>query len=209
AKVIRLSHPLDFYMSGLCAAGTGAYLDEISRIENISVAEFGRIGGGYLEKYLQMLPSEDPLPMEEFSSVCTVFAKSSYIKKKALLSLEERAAAICWAQGKQIYNSMIQSLRDYTGSISFQGGVSFNHGVRLSLNHLLKQGRDASSGAEQVLIIPQIDDYRDAEGNKKQVSHLMGALGAAFLGKEHVELRKGVINPNFAKSIESRRDRVL
>ncbi len=88
----------DFAMNSVCAAGTGAYLDEISRVEQMSVSEFGDIGGRYIERYLNSLGDDEPLPLEEFSSICTVFTKSSYVKKKGSLTLPERVAAICWAQ---------------------------------------------------------------------------------------------------------------
>jgi len=188
SKVIKLSHPLEFHMSGLCAAGTGAYLDEISKVENLDVEEFGRLGGQYIQKYIDSFNSDNPLKIEEFSSVCTVFTKSSYVKKKSQLTLEERAAAICWAQGKQIYNTVIHNLRGYCGKISFQGGVSFNLGVRLALDHFFKEGQGLTADDESVLIVPEIKGYCDEEGHLKPVSHLMGALGAALLGKEYMEI---------------------
>lgn len=189
-KVIRLANPLDFHMSGLCAAGTGTYLDEISRAEGISVAEFGEIGGLYIRRYLESLSSAKPLPMEEFSSTCTVFTKSSYVRKKGTLSLDERVAAICWAQAKQIYNTVIPSLRGYSGRISFQGGVSFNLGVRLGLDHLLREGLGAPADSGPILVIPEIADYRDRDGKPRPVAHLMGALGAALLSREYDRLGK-------------------
>lgn len=189
-KVIRLANPLDFHMSGLCAAGTGAYLDEISRAEGISVAEFGEIGGQYIRKYLDSLSSDAPLPIEEFSSTCTVFTKSSYVRKKGTLSLEERIAAICWAQAKQIYNTVIPSLRGYSGRISFQGGVSFNLGVRLGLDYLLRKGLGVPADAGPILVIPEIATYCDGDGEPRPVAHLMGALGAALLSREYDQLGK-------------------
>lgn len=189
-KVIRLANPLDFHMSGLCAAGTGTYLDEISRAEGISVADFGEIGGQYIRKYLDSLSTPQPLPLEEFSSTCTVFTKSSYVRKKGTLSLEERVAAICWAQAKQIYNTVIPSLRGYSGRISFQGGVSFNLGVRLGLDYLLRKGLGAQADSGPILVIPEIATYRDRDGKPRPVAHLMGALGAALLGREYDQLGK-------------------
>ncbi len=185
SKVIRLSSLIDFQMSGLCAAGTGAYLDEISRVEQMSVSEFGDIGGRYIERYLNSLGDDEPLPLEEFSSICTVFTKSSYVKKKGSLTLPERVAAICWAQAKQIYNTVMPNLRDYSGRVSFQGGVSFNSGVRLGLDHLLKKGWKLSDDSPPVLVVPELRDYRDQAGRSKPVSHLMGALGAALLAREN------------------------
>ena len=193
SKAIRLSNPLEFHMSGLCAAGTGAYLDEIAKVESIDVSEFANMGGQYIRRYIESVDTDEPLSIEEFSSVCTVFTKSSYVKKKSQLTLEERAAAICWAQGKQIYNTVIHSLRDHHDKISFQGGVSFNLGVRLTLDYLFKKGRGLSHDAESVLIIPEIENYCDERGQKKPVSHLMGALGAALLAKEYVEIAKGEV----------------
>lgn len=186
SKVIRMSSMIDFQMSGLCAAGTGAYLDEISRVEKLSVSDFGKIGGAYIERYLASLADDKPIPLEEFSSICTVFTKSSYVKKKGLLTLPERVAAICWAQAKQIYNTVMPNLRDYSGRVSFQGGVSFNSGVRLGLDHLLKKGWNLPHHAEPILVIPELRDYRDETGRPKPVSHLMGALGTALLARESV-----------------------
>lgn len=188
SKVIRLSNPIGFQMSGLCAAGTGAYLDEISKVENMSVAEFGDTGGQYIQRYLSSLGDDQPIPLEEFSSICTVFTKSSYVKKKGTLTLPERVAAICWAQAKQIHNTVMPNLRDYSGRISFQGGVSFNSGVTMGLDHLLKKGWNLPPDAPPVLIIPEISEYCDESGRRKPVSHLMGALGAALLGKEYMEI---------------------
>ncbi len=188
SKVIRLSSLIDFQMSGLCAAGTGAYLDEISRVEQMSVSEFGEIGGQYIERYLASLGTDEPMPLEEFSSICTVFTKSSYVKKKGLLTLAERAAAICWAQAKQIYNTVMPNLRDYSGRISFQGGVSFNRGVRLGLDHLLKKGWNLPDDGDPILVLPEVRDFQDEAGRPKPVSHLMGALGAALLAREQMEI---------------------
>ena len=81
-KVIRLIDPMHFHMSGLCAAGTGAYLEEISRVEKISVPDFGDIGGQYIQEYLASLSSGDPIPIVEFSSTCAVFTKSSYVRMR-------------------------------------------------------------------------------------------------------------------------------
>ena len=192
SKVIRLSNPVDFHMSGLCAAGTGAYLSEIARVEKISVSKFGEIGGEYIKKYIEAINNDRPAQIENFSSVCTVFTKSSYVKKRGLLTLAERTAAICWAQAKQIYNTVIHHLQDYSGRISFQGGVSFNFGVRLALDYFLKQGRNQPYNAEPILIIPEIENYRDEAESLRPVSHLMGALGAALLGKEYAMAVRGV-----------------
>ncbi|MEW6442479.1 MAG: 2-hydroxyacyl-CoA dehydratase [bacterium] len=193
-KVIRLANPLDFHMSGLCAAGTGTYLDEISRVERISVSDFGNIGGQYICKVLDSLDTDRPLSIEEFSSTCTVFTKSSYVRKKGSLSLDERVAAICWAQAKQVYNTVIPSLRNYEERISLQGGVSFNFGVRLALDHFLKKGRGLDRNGAPVLVIPEISDYCDRDGKPRPVSHLMGALGAALLGKEYADLGKPALS---------------
>ena len=191
SKVMRLSSPLDFNMSGLCSAGTGTYLDEISRVEKISVSKFGEIGAKYIKRYIESLSSDAPLNIDHFSSVCTVFTKTSYVKKKSILTLEERVAAICWAQARQIYNSVINHLRDYDGQISFQGGVSFNSGVKMALDYLLKKGRSLPHDAMTILIVPEIKTYCDDNGHKKPVSHLMGALGAALLAKEYIKLSMG------------------
>lgn len=188
SKVIRLSSPIDFQMSGLCAAGTGAYLEEISRVEQMSVSEFGDIGGKYIERYIASLSNESPMPLEDFSSTCTVFTKSSYVKKKGSLTLPERTAAICWAQAKQIYNTVMPALRDYRGRISFQGGVSFNSGVRLGLDHLLKISRNLPGDSAPLLVVPELQEYRDETGQLRPVSHLMGALGAALLARESMEI---------------------
>lgn len=208
SKVICLSNPLEFHMSGLCAAGTGAYLDEIARVENIGISEFGDIGGEYIERYIRSLDTNSPLQLEKFSAVCTVFTKSSYVKKRSLLTLEERIAAICWAQANQIYNTVIHHLRDYCGKISFQGGVSFNLGVRLALDYFLKKGRSLVYDAEPVLVIPEIEDYCDDTGETKPISHLMGALGAALLGKEYVDIaRDAIITKKICPSLRSSRKR--
>jgi len=107
---------LDFVMNEKCAAGTGRFLDVMSRILGLDVSEMGAVS----------LQSVNPA---KISSTCTVFAESEVISHIAKgTPVEDIVAGVLEAITNRIYGL---TRRILTGSrrIAFTGGVAKNQGM--------------------------------------------------------------------------------
>lgn len=102
-------------MSGICAAGTGAFLDSVANKINIPVEDLSA-----------KVDYESPL---EFSSVCAVFSSTSINKFKNKYPLAQIIGAACRAQAKTIMSGVGELLSHHEGDIIFQGGVAHNEAV--------------------------------------------------------------------------------
>jgi predicted CoA-substrate-specific enzyme activase len=102
-------------MSGICAAGTGAFLDSVAAKLNVPVEELAaRVN------YDSTL---------ELSSVCAVLGATSVNKFKNLYPLGDVIAAACRAQARTIVSGVGDLFINYDGPIIFQGGVASNRAV--------------------------------------------------------------------------------
>jgi activator of 2-hydroxyglutaryl-CoA dehydratase/benzoyl-CoA reductase/2-hydroxyglutaryl-CoA dehydratase subunit BcrC/BadD/HgdB len=102
-------------MSGICAAGTGAFLDSVAVKLGVPVEE--------LAKHVNY---ESPL---EMSSVCAVLSATSVNKFKNRYPLGDVVAAACRAQARTIVSGVGDLFLNYQGDIIFQGGVASNRAV--------------------------------------------------------------------------------
>ncbi len=110
-------------MSGVCAAGTGSYLDNVALKLGIPV-----------EQIADNVNYESDV---EFSSVCAVLSATSVNKFKNRLPLGDILAGACKAQARTILNSVGQLLLHKCGGrILFQGGVASNRAVAYYLQQL-------------------------------------------------------------------------
>ena len=140
-------------MSGVCAAGTGSYLDSVAAKLGVPVEEIAD----------KVNYDSDT----EFSSVCAVLSATSINKFKNRIPLGDLLAGACRAQARTILNSVGQLLQSRPGlKILFQGGVASNAAVAHYLREL--------TGSE--IVIPEHHQ-------------VMGALGAACLARQYVELK--------------------
>ena len=103
-------------MSGVCAAGTGSYLDSVAAKLGVPVEEISdRVN----------YASE-----QEFSSVCAVLSATSINKFKNRIPIGDLLAGACRAQARTILNGVGQLLLHQPGrKILFQGGVASNKAV--------------------------------------------------------------------------------
>ena len=108
-------------MSGICAAGTGAFLDNVAAKLGITVESMEEIAD-----YDSSL---------DFSSVCAVFAATSINKYKNRYPLSELIGGACVAQARTVMSGVGEIFRNYSGKILFQGGVAANKVVA----HYLQQ----------------------------------------------------------------------
>jgi predicted CoA-substrate-specific enzyme activase len=119
------------------------------------------------------------IPIEEFGSLalqtkhpvqiagrCSVFAESDMIHKQQLgHPLPDILAGLCRAMVRNYLNNVGKN-KEIRGPIFFQGGVAANPGIRKAFEEELGQP----------VIVPQY-------------YNVMGALGAAYLAQEQVEIR--------------------
>ena len=128
-------------MSGVCAAGTGSFLDSVAQKLGVKVEDVA-----------------DKVNYEsntEFSSVCAVLSATSINKFKNRVPIGDLLAGACKAQARTILNSVGQLLVNAPGrKILFQGGVAFNKAVAFFLKKL--------TGSE--IVIPQYHVVRGALG---------------------------------------------
>ncbi|MBO7148057.1 MAG: 2-hydroxyacyl-CoA dehydratase [Lentisphaeria bacterium] len=109
-------------MSGICAAGTGAFLDSVALKLNIPVEEMA-----------DKVEYESEL---EFSSVCAVLSATSINKFKNRYPIGQIIAGACRAQARTIISGVGELLFNYKGDIVFQGGVASNRAVAYYLEQI-------------------------------------------------------------------------
>jgi predicted CoA-substrate-specific enzyme activase len=156
----------DFAMNTLCAAGTGAFLDQ--QAERLGIAidkEFAAIA----------LRSERPA---RIAGRCTVFAKSDMIHlQQQGTPLPDILAGLCLALARN-FHGVIGKGKKFTPPILIQGGIAFNQAVVRAFESLLelKPGE---------LIVPRYHWLMAAIGTAI-VAQEGGTAGAAapFLGFE-------------------------
>ncbi|MGN0879441.1 MAG: 2-hydroxyacyl-CoA dehydratase [Oligosphaeraceae bacterium] len=143
-------------MSGVCAAGTGSYLDSVAAKLGVPVEEIAD----------RVNYDSD----QEFSSVCAVLSATSINKFKNRIPLGDLLAGACRAQARTILNGVGQLLLHQPGRrILFQGGVASNGAVA----HYLRE----ITGSE--IIIPEHHEVMGALGAAclaRQFTQLKGKL---------------------------------
>jgi predicted CoA-substrate-specific enzyme activase len=102
-------------MSGICAAGTGAFLDSVAAKLSLPVEELA-----------DRVNYDSTL---ELSSVCAVLSATSVNKFKNRYPLGDVIAAACRAQARTIVSGVGDLFLNYDGAIVFQGGVASNRAV--------------------------------------------------------------------------------
>lgn len=112
----------NYKMSGICAAGTGAFLDSVAAKLNIPVEEMSK-----RVNYDSTL---------EFSSVCAVLGATSINKFKNRFPIGEIIGGACRAQARTIMSSVGELFQGYHGKIIFQGGVAYNTAVAYYLREI-------------------------------------------------------------------------
>jgi (R)-2-hydroxyacyl-CoA dehydratese activating ATPase len=129
SKVTRLDErgrALDFEMNDRCAAGTGRFLEVMSKALGVELAGLAALA----------LASESPAVL---SSTCTVFAESEVVGLLAQgRRREDLAAGLCQSVARRVV-AMVQRL-GLEADVAFTGGVALNEGVRLALAETLGVG---------------------------------------------------------------------
>jgi predicted CoA-substrate-specific enzyme activase len=117
---------VDFAMNSLCAAGTGAFLDQQAERLGISIeTEFPAMA----------VQSNSPA---RIAGRCTVFAKSDMIHlQQKGTPLPDILAGLCLALARN-FRSVIGKGKSFIPPVLFQGGVAFNQGVVRAFETILE-----------------------------------------------------------------------
>ena len=106
----------DFEMNKVCAAGTGAFLEEQIRKLGISMAEFLDLA----------MRSEHPCALGDR---CTVFIESSITRALANgSSMEDICAGLAYAIANNYLNRVV-NLKPIGDTVAIQGGIAYNEAV--------------------------------------------------------------------------------
>jgi predicted CoA-substrate-specific enzyme activase len=125
----------DFAINGVCAAGTGSFLDQQASRMGIPIEEFGDVA----------MKSEHP---PRVAGRCSVFAKSDMIHLQQVgTPVPDIVAGLCFAMIRNFKGQVIRG-RHLGKPVSFQGGVAANKGIRRALLEVLELD-------EKDLIIPE------------------------------------------------------
>ncbi len=130
SKYISISntHPLDFDMNKVCAAGTGSFLHELANKHGLDiVGEFQEVA----------LESKNPVKLAER---CTVFMESdlmSYHQKG--VAREDLIAGLCYAIVHNYLNRVVGKRR-IGERVMFLGGPSLNTAVVAAFENVLGRG---------------------------------------------------------------------
>ena len=135
-EVKEKSQLLDFQMNSICAAGTGAFLDQQAKRLGVSIEkEFGALA----------MKSENP---PRIAGRCSVFAKSDMIHLQQIATpVHDIVAGLCFAVARNFISNLGRG-KVLLPPLVFQGGVAANEGVVRAFNELL----DLKKGQ---LIIPE------------------------------------------------------
>ena len=166
-------------MSGVCAAGTGSYLDNVAAKLNIPV-----------EDIASKVNYDSDV---EFSSVCAVLSATSINKFKNRIPVGDLLAGACRAQARAILNGVGQLLLHHPGrKIQFQGGVAANGAVA----HFMRE----ITGSE--IIIPEYHKVMGALGAAclaRQFTQLKGRLDTEKIQYEPTPQKSVMMRVNSTK----------
>ncbi len=130
SKYISISntHPLDFDMNKVCAAGTGSFLHELANKNGINI----------VEEFQQLaLSSKNPFKLTER---CTVFMESdlvSYAQKGG--HKNDLIAGLCYAIVYNYLNRVVEN-KKIGDKIMFLGGPSLNKAIVAAFEAVLGKG---------------------------------------------------------------------
>jgi len=113
----------DFSMNALCAAGTGAFLDQQASRLRFTIEEFGEIG----------LKANN---VPRIAGRCTVFAKSDMIHLQQTATPDyEIVAGLCYALARNLKGNIVKG-RELKYPVAFVGGVAANTGMRRAIKEV-------------------------------------------------------------------------
>jgi len=145
----------------LCAAGTGAFLDQQARRLDLSIDKFAELAGAATKR-------------RRVAGRCAVFAKTDMIHyQQQNVHVEEIAAGLCFALARNFLATLCRG-RKPSPPVLFQGGVAKNAGVVKAFRELLGLN-------ESELWVPPNPEYMGAIG---AALHVQSASTDSFTLKD-------------------------
>lgn len=150
----------DFSMNTVCAAGTGAFLDQQAARLGLSIEEFSALA----------LKSVNP---PRIAGRCSVFAKSDMIHlQQTGVPDYDIVAGLCLALARN-FKATIGKGRDFRTPVAFQGGVAANAGMRKAFREVIGCG-------DEDMVVPEHYNVMGAIG---AALHAMGKGGRLELDR--------------------------
>ena len=181
AKYISIvnSHPLDFDMNKVCAAGTGSFLHELA----------GKFGINIVEEFQNIaMSSTEPVKLAER---CTVFMESdisSWYQKG--VNRRDLVAGLCYAVVYNYLNRVV-GRRKIGQHVMFLGGPSLNMAVVAAFENILHTGLIVPAhrevmGAFGAAVCVQEKMLRSPQKNGSQFRGLKSAIDDRLLHSEKI-----------------------
>ncbi|HDQ40848.1 MAG TPA: CoA activase [Desulfonatronum sp.] len=165
---IDQTHPTDFMMNKVCAAGTGSFLHELANKMKINIfGEFQEVA----------LSSQNPVNLAER---CTVFMESDltcYAQKGA--SRQDLIAGLCYAIVRNYLHRVVENRR-IGKRIMFLGGPSLNKGIVAAFEKVLKKPilvprhREVMGAFGAALAVQELATVKGIEEKKRDLENLAG-----------------------------------
>jgi predicted CoA-substrate-specific enzyme activase len=175
--MIENTHPFDFAMNKVCAAGTGSFLHELANKMKINiVGEFQDIA----------LSSKSPIHLAER---CTVFMESdlgSYLQKGG--ERQDLIAGLCYAIVYNYLNRVVEKRR-IGKRVMFLGGPSLNKGIVAAFERVLNRE----------VLVPEHREVMGAFGAALSVMELFKKEGMQYRRRDLDQLASMAVN--FTESI--------
>ncbi len=122
--ILRDGVAVDFAMNTVCAAGTGAFLDQQAYRLSLRIEDFGPLA----------LRAKTPV---RIAGRCTVFAESDMIHKQQMgHRVEDIIYGLCQALARNYLNNVGQG-KNLRPPVVFLGGVAFNQGMVRAIQEAL------------------------------------------------------------------------
>jgi len=170
----------DFAVNGVCAAGTGSFLDQQASRMGIPIEQFGDVA----------LQSVCP---PRVAGRCSVFAKTDMIHLQQVgTPVHDIVAGLCFAMVRNFIGNIVCGCK-VSKPVCFQGGVAANKGIRRAIVDLMHLSEDEFIVPEYFAVLGAIGAVLTAsEGvrdrTEKPVTSL--AIGDLTRVREYLAQRK-------------------
>ncbi len=125
----KLPRVIDFAVNGICAAGTGSFLDQQASRMGIPIEQFGDIA-------LQCVHPP------RVAGRCSVFAKTDMIHLQQIgTPVPDIVAGLCFAMVRNFMANVVRS-RQLEKPVCFQGGVAANKGIQRAILEVMQLRED-------------------------------------------------------------------
>jgi len=155
----------DFAINGVCAAGTGSFLDQQASRMGIPIEQFGDVA----------LQSAHP---PRVAGRCSVFAKTDMIHLQQVgTPVHDIVAGLCFAMVHNFMGNVVRG-RQIDKPVSFQGGVAANKGIRRAILEVMELKESELIIPEHFAVLGAIGAVFVAQEKEDKIEDLTSSLPA-------------------------------